>query len=109
MDIRELTEEMHHFVHSQGWYKTGTPRPQTLRNLAISLVLESNEVLEHFQWGGELDDREELALELADVTLYLLQIASIAEIDLEEAVITKLERNYKRTWDDEKGARAAGD
>ena len=101
MDISELTEEMHRFVSSQGWYEAQSPRPQTLRNLAVSLVLEASEVLEHFQWNGQPDDRDELAHELADVMLYLLQIASIAEIDLEKAVLSKLERNYQRIWDED--------
>ena len=99
MDIDELTEAMHRFVQAKGWYEPDTPRPQTLRNLAISLVLEASEVLEHFQWRNELNDPAGLASELADVTLYLLQIASVAEIDLEQAVLDKLDRNYQRTWD----------
>ena len=100
MDIKELTQNMHAFVRAKGWYEPDSPRQQTLRNLAISLNLEASEVLEHFQWNGELDDREGLADELADVMLYLLQIASIAEIDLEQAVMQKLDKNYRRTWDD---------
>ena len=100
MDISELTEEMHRFVSKQGWYEAQSPRPQNLRNLAVSLVLEASEVLEHFQWNGQLDDQDELANELADVMLYLLQIASIAEINLEKAVLSKLEQNYQRTWDE---------
>lgn len=100
MDIKELTDYMHSFVHSKGWYEPDSPRQQTLRNLAISLNLEASEVLEHFQWNGNLDDREGLSEELADVTLYLLQMAGIATIDLEEAVLRKLDKNYKRNWDD---------
>lgn len=99
MDIKELTQHMHSFVRAKGWYKVDSPRQQTLRNLAISLNLEASEVLEHFQWNGELDDPDGLSDELADVTLYLLQIASISGIDLEEAVMRKLDKNYKRTWD----------
>jgi NTP pyrophosphatase (non-canonical NTP hydrolase) len=99
MDIQELTIAMHRFVSSQGWYESSSPRPQTLRNLAISLNLEAAEVLEHFQWKDELQNPSELAEELADVALYLLQIASIAEIDLEQAILDKLERNYHRKWD----------
>ena len=99
MDIKQLTQYMHAFVRAKGWYEPDSPRQQTLRNLAISLNLEASEVLEHFQWNGDLDDREELSDELADVTLYLLQIASIADIDLEEAVMRKLDKNYSRTWD----------
>ncbi|MBU0512516.1 MAG: nucleotide pyrophosphohydrolase [Chloroflexi bacterium] len=98
MNIRELTQAMHNFVSAKGWYEPDSPRPQTLRNLAISLVLEASEVLEHFQWNSEIDDDDGLSEELADVALYLLQIASIAGIDLEEAILAKLERNYEREW-----------
>ncbi len=99
MTIPELTQTMHDFVQAQGWYNPDSLRPQTPRNLAISLTLEAAEVLEHFQWNGEITEPSALADELADVTLYLLQIASICEIDLEQAVLKKLERNYGRTWD----------
>lgn len=101
MDIRELTEKMHQFVRAQGWYESDSPRLQTLRNLAISLNLEAGEVLEHFQWKEDIIDPQILAEELADVALYLIQIASIAGIDLEEAILAKLDENYQRTWDEE--------
>lgn len=99
MEIKELTQRMHTFVRKKGWYEAGSLRPQTLRNLAISLNLEASEVLEHFQWGEKPEDSGELADELADVALYLLQIASIAEIDLEQAILKKLDANYQREWD----------
>ena len=99
MNLEELTLAMHEFVQSQGWYDPGTKRPQTLRNLAISLNLEASEVLEHFQWGENTAHPDELASELADVALYLMQIASIAGIDLEQAILNKLEINSQRKWD----------
>jgi NTP pyrophosphatase (non-canonical NTP hydrolase) len=99
MDIRELTEEMHRFVRAKGWYEQDSQRPQTMRNLAISLCLEACEVLEYFQWKDGPVDQKQLASELADVTLYLLQLASLSGIDLEKAVLSKLEVNYNRTWD----------
>jgi NTP pyrophosphatase (non-canonical NTP hydrolase) len=99
MNISELTERMHAFVRSKGWYEPDSKRPQTSRNLAISLSLEANEVLEHFQWQEDLKDKDELASELADVALYLLQLASVSGIDLEEAVLKKLEMNADRSWD----------
>ena len=98
MDIQELTNAMHNFVCAQGWYQANSSRPQTLRNLAISLNLEAAEVLEHFQWNEEIDDLENFSSELADVALYLLQISSIASIDLEKAILRKLDENYKRKW-----------
>lgn len=100
MDIRELATEMNRFVESQGWYEANSPRQQTLRNLAISLCLEGAEILEHFQWNDSTENPEGLAEELADVALYLLQIASVAKIDLEAAILQKLNRNYQRTWNE---------
>ncbi len=100
MDIKDLTERMHAFVRSKGWYEPNSSRPQTPRNLAISLSLEANEVLEHFQWQADLKNREEFAGELADVGLYLLQLASVSGIDLEQAILKKLAINASRTWDE---------
>lgn len=102
MDIKDLTARMHAFVRSKGWYEPDSQRPQTPRNLAISLSLEANEVLEHFQWREDLRDKDELASELADVTLYLLQLASVTGIDLEQAILKKLETNARREWDVDK-------
>jgi 8-oxo-dGTP diphosphatase len=101
MEIRDLTNAMHEFVGSMGWYQPDSPRPQTLRNLAVSLSLEAAEVLEHFQWDEHLKDASSFSDELADVTLYLLQLASLAGVDLEKAVLAKLDKNYHRTWDKE--------
>lgn len=100
MDIQALTTKMNAFVSSKGWYEADSKRPQTPRNLAISLSLEANEVLEHFQWRDEVLDRSEFACELADVALYLLQLASISGIDLEQAILEKLEINSGRAWDE---------
>ena len=101
MDIKQLTEEMHRFVRSKGWYAEGSPRPQTPRNLAISLSLEAAEILEHFQFREQAKDKKELAGELADVALYLLQLASVTGIDLEKAILDKIEINKAREWDQE--------
>ena len=101
MDIKQLTEEMNRLVRSKGWYEQASKRPQTPRNLSISLALEAAEILEHFQWQDKVKDKEELASELADVALYLLQLASVTEIDLEKAILDKIEVNKKREWDQE--------
>ena len=101
MDIKQLTEAMHRFVRSKGWYDENSKRPQTPRNLAISLALESAEILEQFQWRDDVKDKAALGSELADVALYLLQLASIEKIDLEKAILEKLEINKTREWDQE--------
>lgn len=98
-DLKHLEAAMHAFVESKGWYDPASTKPQTPKNLAISLVLEASEVLEHFQWGDDINAKDELAAELADVMLYLMQLASISEIDLGQAVLDKLAVNHKRDWD----------
>lgn len=99
MDIRDLTNRMNDMVRSKGWYAEDSKRPQTPRNLAISLSVEAAEILEHFQFRENAKDTQELAGELADVALYLLQLASVAGIDLERAILDKIEVNKTREWD----------
>ena len=99
MDIKSLTALMNEFVQSKGWYDKDSPRVQSARNLAISLNLEASEVLEHFQWSENYENKDDLAGELADVALYLLQLASITDIDLEKAIIDKLNVNSGREWE----------
>ena len=98
MELRELEAHMHAFVATKGWYEADSPKPQTPQNLAISLALEAAEVLEHFQWRADARDRDALAGELADVALYLLQLASLSGIDLEQAILDKLRQNHQRKW-----------
>lgn len=99
MQISELTQAMHDLVESKGWYEATSLRKQTPRNIAVSLCLEAAEVLEHFQWSEQSRKPQELPGELADVALYLLQLAAITGIDLEQAILDKIEINTTRTWD----------
>lgn len=98
MDIKQLTDEMNKFVTAKGWYAPDSPYAQTPKNIAISIAVEAAEIMEHYQFS-EQADAGELAGELADVALYLLQLAYLNDIDLEEAIMEKLRVNYTRTWD----------
>ncbi len=100
MELKDLEAKMHAFVRSKGWYEPDSPKPQTPKNLALSLSIESAEILEHFQWREMPQDKSELAGELADVALYLMQLASICDIDLEAAILDKLAINQNREWPD---------
>ncbi len=80
------------FIKSREWDKNNTPR-----GLAISLSLEANELLEHFQWSDEsIGDKEELASELADIIIYSIQFANKFNIDIPAAVIKKIEKQNKK-------------
>lgn len=96
--LAQLTREMLAFVEGKGWTQPDSSHPQTPKNIALSLVLESAEVLEHFQWSEQAADQPALAGELADVLLYLMQLAHLHGIDLAEAVRAKLSDNQRREW-----------
>jgi NTP pyrophosphatase (non-canonical NTP hydrolase) len=99
MSLAQITKDMNDFVTSKGWYAEDSKRPQTPRNLAISLSIEAAELLEHVQWRDQPRDAAAFADELADVLLYTLQIAHVLGIDLEAATQKKLAVNHGRTWD----------
>lgn len=98
--LAQLKGEIAAFVAARDW-----SRNHDLKSLAVSISIEAAELLEHFQW---LDRDESLALtemdgqrsavenELADVLIYLLQFANVADIDLSEAFHTKMARNALR-------------
>jgi NTP pyrophosphatase (non-canonical NTP hydrolase) len=91
----EFQRAMDEFVRSRGWYEPDSEKPQAARNLATSISLEANEVLECFQWADDADAGE-VAAELADVVLYAAQLANVLGIDLGGALVEKLELNRRR-------------
>ena len=97
MKIRQLKEKMREFVDERNWNKYHHPK-----ELAISIAIEAAELLEIFQWDEKADiqdiktDREtmnKIKEEIADVMMYILHLANQLDIDLSEAVLTKLEKN----------------
>ncbi len=94
-DIKTLTEKIKKFVHERDWEQF-----HNHKDLALSLVLEAAEVLEHFQWkkAEEVDAhavncKEEIADELADVACYLFELADNLKIDLPQAIEKKMAKN----------------
>lgn len=88
--IGETTEAILDFIRRRDWQKF-----HSAKNVAESLVLEAAEVLELFQWGKEPKDQE-LELELADVAIYLFELAEMRGVDLLAAIRQKLEINERR-------------
>lgn len=95
--IGALREEVAAFVAERDWERFHRPK-----DLALSLVLEASEVLEHFQWQPERSaekvraDPERVAAladELADVLHYVLNMANVLDIDLAEAFRRKASHN----------------
>ncbi len=83
------------FAQERDWDQFHTPK-----NLATALIVEAAELLEQFQWmksGARQDlsakQREQVALEMADVLLYLIRLADKLDVDLLDAARRKLELN----------------
>lgn len=63
------------------------------RSLAISIALEANELLEHYQWSDKsVGTKEELAAELADIFIYGFEFAQANDIDIADAIKQKLQK-----------------
>jgi dCTP diphosphatase len=73
------------------------------KDMALSLVLEASEVLEHFQWKSpaEVNNhgekcKKEISEELADVALYLFELSDNLGIDIKKSIENKLIKNAKK-------------
>lgn len=67
------------------------------RGLAISIALEANELLEHYQWGDKsVGNKDDLAEELADIFIYAFQFAQAEGIDIPAAIKDKLAKAAKK-------------
>jgi len=73
------------------------------KNMSISVIIEAAELLEHFQWKTKEEaekyvkkNKEEIQDEIADVALYLFELADNLDIDLLNAMKKKLEKNKKK-------------
>lgn len=86
------------FRNERDWKKFHKPK-----DLAISLILEASEVLEHFQWKTEeeiekytKEHKDEIAEELADVFNWVILIAYDLKIDLIKSSLKKIDKNSKK-------------
>lgn len=93
--LQALQKALREFARERDWEQFHTPK-----NLATALSVEAAELLEHFQWltdeqSRTLDDAKRTAVgeELADVLLYLLQLADKLDIDPLQAAERKLRLN----------------
>lgn len=95
MGIVELQQALRRFAAERDWEQFHTPK-----NLAVALSVEAAELLEHFQWLTDEQSRnlapevrEKVGHEIADVLLYLLQLADQLEIDPLRVAVDKLALN----------------
>ena len=61
-------------------------------NLAKSIAIEAGELLECFQWDDDYD-KDKVLDELADVMNYCIQLALKLDVDIEEVILNRIEKN----------------
>ncbi|OIO35273.1 MAG: nucleotide pyrophosphohydrolase [Candidatus Omnitrophica bacterium CG1_02_44_16] len=94
-EIKEITKKIIQFRDERDWMQFHDPK-----NMSVSIILEASELLEHFQWKT-VEEAEEYSKqnhsdikdEIADISLYLFELADNMGIDLIEAMECKLKKN----------------
>ena len=85
---QETIERIKKFTADRDWDQFHTPA-----NLAKSISIEANELLECFQWSDTDYDLEEVKDELADVIVYCIDMLDKLGLDLDEIINRKMSKN----------------
>jgi dCTP diphosphatase len=96
--IAELTRRICAFRDARNWKPFHSPK-----DLAVAISAEAGELLQHFVWQDNeasiqraRERREEIASEMADVAILVMELAEILGVPLGDAVASKLARNEER-------------
>ncbi|MBG7606408.1 MAG: nucleotide pyrophosphohydrolase [Verrucomicrobia bacterium] len=95
MNLEEITEKIRRFRDERDWAQFHNPK-----DMAMAISIETSELMEHFLWktpdevaARVVEKREEIEDEVADVAVYLVELADNLGIDLFEAMERKMEKN----------------
>ena len=98
INVEELKLYLSDFAADRDWERYHSPK-----NLVMAMSVEMAELMEHFEWMTEqqsldldAETREDVALEMADILIYLVRMADRCEVDLNDAVKRKLVINGKK-------------
>ena len=99
MDIKKIQKILSDFAEDRDWEKFHNPK-----NLVMALTSEVGELSDIFQWlnfeesSNKLSSKNKELIndEIADVLIYLLRLSDKLDIDLEDAVIKKINKNSKK-------------
>ena len=94
-ELTALRDALRQFCAARDW-----PRYHTPKNLAMALIVEAAELVEHFQWSTAEEScvlspekAAQVEDEVADVLIYLVELADVLNIDLLAAARRKMEKN----------------
>lgn len=98
LDLDSLKQKLRLFAAEREWDQFHSPK-----NLSMALIAEAAELVEHFQWLTEdqshnmsAEDLRKVALELADIQIYLVRLSDKLNIDINAAVARKLAINAEK-------------
>ena len=96
--IAALQGELRRFADERDWNQFHSPK-----NLAMALIAEAGELVEHFQWLSQEESHSikpnklaAVASEMADVFIYLARLADVLDVDLLAAASQKIEENQEK-------------
>lgn len=96
--LDQLRDRLREFVRERDWEQFHSPK-----NLAMAMIVEAAELVEHFQWLTEdqskditPEKREQVAQEIADTFVYLLRMSDVLGIDLIDAANAKITLNAQK-------------
>ncbi|MCD6045510.1 MAG: hypothetical protein K0R48_673 [Gammaproteobacteria bacterium] len=97
IETDKLKKILAHFADIRDWKKYHSPK-----NLSMAIAAEAGELLEIFQWMSESESltiqhfsevKEKVSFELADIVLYIIRIADLLDINLNESLYNKIAVN----------------
>lgn len=91
--LTQLRDELRAFCADRDWHRYHTPK-----NLVMALSVEAAELVEHFQWADgsvppDAIKRAEVADEIGDVLIYLIELADVMGVDPLAAARAKMLKN----------------
>jgi dCTP diphosphatase len=96
--LEQIKIRLREFAAERDWDQFHSPK-----NLAMALIVEAAELVEHFQWLTEdqsqtqpAEKLAEVEQEIADIQIYLVRLADKLGVDMEKAVNAKIELNEKK-------------
>lgn len=91
MISKDTIERINKFVKDRNWEQFHTDE-----NLVKSIVLESSELLELFQWSSECKNENDLKDEIADILTYIIMLCEKHQYNLDEIINNKLDKTIKK-------------
>ena len=89
--MKETMERIKKFRDDRDWQQFHTPS-----NLAKAISIEAAELLEEFLWDNENYNKQNVEEELADVMVYCLHMADALNVDINEIINKKMDKNEKK-------------